>query len=152
MPAKITGLSAVINDLEGLEKLKPNKVKKILERAMSETVEAEAKRLVLFDTGNLAKSIRTDVHEVNGKYAAVVGASAEYARHVEYGLGTPGAPYMSKTRNALKGKHRKKLKRAVFGPQIRSRQAPFLRPAFDSKVGEAVDLIRKDIMELLGLK
>jgi len=84
MPAKVEGIGKVIGNLEAIAKLDKTQVANVITCALVGTVEAEAKREVPVDTGNLRKSIRTVVVEANGNWAGVVGSPAAYAGHVEY--------------------------------------------------------------------
>ncbi len=84
----------------------------VLESAMQVggmVIEREARRICPYETGNLRSSIHTEVRQERKEVTAVIGTNVEYAKYVEYGTSNPNYPVQ-----------------------------PFLRPALDSKAGEAL--------------
>jgi HK97 gp10 family phage protein len=87
--------------------------------AGAQVVEARAKELAPVRTGNLRRSIHSELASVSTESAlAKVGTNVEYAPYVEYG-----------TR--------------------RMSPRPYLRPAFDTAKAEAEETIRKSFERLL---
>jgi HK97 gp10 family phage protein len=84
MKVEIENLEAVVNLLENT--FDDEKVKRALGKACA-VVEASAKTKAPKGTGELRRSITSEVRTVNGDPVGVVFTPLEYAPYVEYGTG-----------------------------------------------------------------
>jgi HK97 gp10 family phage protein len=135
----VTGLAqlqALLDELPA--RIEGNVVRGAL-RAGAKVVSDEAKRLCpVGKTGDLRDSIRVTLRSKHGRISAMVkagNARAFYAHMVEFGT----------ARHWIKPKNRKSLfvagllREAVDHPG--AKKEPFMRPAIDSKAGEAIDVM-----------
>lgn len=140
---KIPGASQLADALKAL----PSGQGRISQEAVlagARVVAAEARRLVPIDTGELRKSIKATRRKTSNEnrkaaHASVTGKEGPLAHLIEFGT----AAHMIKAvrKKALASTAAGGLYGQVFGRVVRhpgARAKPFLRPAFDTKAGEAV--------------
>lgn len=133
-------------DLDNLLRELPNKVAgQVLRNAVNEgarIIRDEAKSRVPVKTGRLRRSIRTFVRRtgVSTGMAIAIGVRGKLthiARFLEFGA----APHVIKVKNAkalgVPGRPVRKVHHPGSSPK------PFLRPAFDTKIGAAVEAMKK---------
>lgn len=147
----IEELGQVLDGLAGDKKLSNQVVRGILNQGAKPII-AEAKSRVPKGNGDLEKSIGTIPGRGQGKGQQVYvgprrgGRYKGYAGHlVEYGT----APHLIRAKAAGGQLH---LRGNVFAEQVQHPGAvakPFMRPAFDSKKGEAIAIIKNACKDII---
>ena len=124
---------------------------KIMRNAMArgvKVIQAEAKRLAPTESGALDAAIKTTRDTKKGRVVAkvkVLGEHSYLARFMEYGV----LPHVISVRD---GEGSLKIGKSFVGAEVMHpghASRPFLRPAFDSKAAEAVNVIGEYIASYL---
>jgi len=139
---KVTGDKKAAAKFRTLKKAVPAILESSV-KAGALVVETAAKHKAPKETGSLARSMHTEIAEVNPAYAkAIVGTDLEYAAQVEFGgkISAKNAPYLVfKTKD---GKWHK-VKSVTQVPQ------PYLRPALDEHRAEVVAVMSSTFKKLM---
>jgi HK97 gp10 family phage protein len=147
----ISDLNEVLNALAGDKKLSNKVVRGILNKAAKPIIQ-KAQELAPKEDGDLQKSIGAIPGRGQGKGEQVYigprrgGRFKGYAGHlVEYGT----APHIIRAKAAGGQLH---LRGNVFVEEVHHPGAtakPFMRPAFDSMKGEAIDIIKAECKAII---
>ena len=147
----ISELTEVLDALAGDKKLSGKVMRGILNKAAKPIIQ-KAQELAPKEDGDLQKSIGTIPGRGQGKGEQVYvgprrgGRFKGYAGHlVEYGT----APHLIRAKAAGGQLH---LRGNVFVEEVHHPGAaahPFMRPAFDSKKDEAIDIIKNECKDII---
>lgn len=146
-----------IGPLTAMMAIAPEQVTQEMTKAMQKsvlTIEGEAKRLVPVKTGNLRRSLHSEVKPIFGGVTGIVGTPVDYAPDVELGTGIYGP---KKQPILIQAKNAKALKiptpdgiifrRSARVPGMKPR--PYLRPAFDSKLRDVEGYFRQALQNVV---
>ncbi len=105
-------------------------------------IQDAAKEKAPYRTGNLRRSIHTNVTSNDTRATATVGTDVEYAAQVEFG-------------GTIKAKNKKSLHwvdkdgKEHFAKSVTQPARPYLRPAFDEKSDDAAVEVKDALAELI---
>ena len=138
MSIQFDGLNEVLSALE--EPVSGEKLSNALLRACL-LVEREARTKAPKDTGELRRSLTTEIREEGGEIVGVVFTPLEYAPYIEYGTGL-FAEDGGRTDVPWNYKDDKGEWHSTSGMKPR----PFMRPALDENREEIMKILREGIL------
>jgi len=109
-------------------------------RAGAMEIQNSAKKKVPVKTGNLKRSINTEIEENGDEINAIIGTDVEYAPYIEYGT----RPHKINAPVEIKN-----VGWRYIGKHPGTEPKPFLRPAFDENEKKANEIIDKTLDKLL---
>lgn len=145
---KFSGIDDTEESLARVKSLFDHEIAKALELG-GMVIEGEAKRMCPVDTGNLRSSIYTSSDAREGTSRSVsVGTAVHYAPYVEYGTGVFAEG--GNGRQTPWGWKGDGVKHGGWHTTSGYPAKPYLRPAFYSKVDEALKVIAEELGEALA--
>lgn len=138
----ILGASELVQKLTGMSRDFREQALGTAVGAGAMLIENSAKEKVPKLTGNLARSIHTNVTTTTNQAAAEIGTDAEYAAQVEFGgtIYPKNGKYLVFTINGKK----------IFAKKVTQRARPYLRPAFDEKKDAALKEVGEAFKDILS--
>lgn len=152
MSVEVSGLAALDRALAELPKATARNVLKRTLTKAAQPIAEEAQRLAPVDAGNLRDSIAVSSRTKNkvggAEYAAAMraglgkaaaGAALRQARREARGQGSFAEMFVGPAKGALRYAHLVEFGTVKMAPQ------PYMRPAWDAKKREALDIIRQEL-------